>query len=90
MHCLCDSNCRQTVSPGSGPTALIERRNIIEDGDVDEALNAASAIGDDTLQKQSGRGVVPESFTHGTSAQRQQWFRTGLKSGDPDACNTFD
>lgn len=65
-------------------------RNIIEDGDVDEALNAASAIGDDTLQKQSGRGVVPESFTHGTSAQRQQWFRTGLQNGDPDACNTFD
>ena len=65
-------------------------RNIIEDGDVDEALNAASAIGDDTLQKQSGRGVVPESFTHGTSAQRQKWFRTGLQSGDPDACNTFD
>ncbi len=65
-------------------------RNIIEDGDVDEALNAASAIGDDTLQKQSGRGVVPESFTHGTSAQRQQWFRTGLQKGDPDACNTFD
>ena len=65
-------------------------RNIIEDGDVDEALNAASAIGDDTLQKQSGRGVVPESFTHGTSAQRQKWFRTGLQHGDPDACNTFD
>lgn len=65
-------------------------RNIIEDGDVDEALNAASAIGDDTLQKQSGRGVVPESFTHGTAAQRQQWFRTGLQNGDPDACNTFD
>lgn len=65
-------------------------RNIIEAGDVDEALNAASAIGDDTLQKQSGRGVVPESFTHGTSAQRQKWFRTGLQSGDPDACNTFD
>ncbi len=65
-------------------------RNIIEDGDVDEALNAASAIGDDALQKQSGRGVVPESFTHGTSAQRQKWFRTGLQTGDPDACNTFD
>ncbi len=65
-------------------------RNIIEAGDVEEALNAASAIGDDTLQKQSGRGVVPESFTHGTSAQRQRWFRTGLQSGNPDHCNTFD
>ncbi len=64
-------------------------RNIIESGDVDEALNAATAIGDDTLQKQSGRAVVPESFTHGTSAQRKKWFRAGLQSGDPDACNTF-
>ena len=64
-------------------------RNILESGDVEEALNAASAIGDDTLQKQSGRAVVPESFTHGTAAQRQKWFRTGLQSGDADACNTF-
>lgn len=64
-------------------------RNIIESGDVEEALNAASAIGDDTLQRQSGRTVVPESFTHGTSAQRQKWFRTGLQTGDPDMCNTF-
>lgn len=64
-------------------------RNILESGDVEEALNAASAIGDDTLQRQSGRGVVPESFTHGTSAQRQKWFREGLRSGDPDMCNTF-
>jgi len=64
-------------------------RNIIESGDVDEALNAATAIGDDTLQKQSGRAVIPESFTHGTSAQRKKWFRTGLQSGDPDTCNTF-
>ena len=64
-------------------------RNILESGDVEEALNAASAIGDDTLQKQSGGAVVPESFTHGTSAQRQKWFRAGLQSGDPDQCNTF-
>lgn len=64
-------------------------RNILESGDVEEALNAASAIGDDTLQKQSGRAVVPESFTHGTAAQRQKWFRIGLQSGDADACNTF-
>jgi len=64
-------------------------RNILESGDVEEALNAASAIGDDTLQKQSGGAVVPESFTHGTSAQRQEWFRAGLQSGDPDQCNTF-
>jgi predicted metalloprotease len=64
-------------------------RNILEAGDVDEALNAASAIGDDTLQRQSRGTVVPESFTHGTAAQRQRWFRTGLQSGDPDACDTF-
>ncbi len=64
-------------------------RNILEDGDVDEALNAASAIGDDTLQRQSRGTVVPESFTHGTAAQRQRWFRTGLRSGDPDSCDTF-
>ncbi len=64
-------------------------RNILESGDVDEALRAASAIGDDTLQRQSRGTVVPESFTHGTSAQRQKWFRAGLQSGDPDTCDTF-
>ena len=65
-------------------------RNILESGDVEEALNAASAIGDDRLQRQSRGTVVPESFTHGTSAQRQRWFRTGLDTGDPDSCDTFD
>ena len=65
-------------------------RNILESGDVEEALNAASAIGDDRLQKQSQGRIVPESFTHGTSAQRQRWFRAGLSSGDPDACDTFN
>ena len=64
-------------------------RNILEAGDVEEALNAASAIGDDTLQRRSRGTVVPESFTHGTSAQRQRWFRTGLSTGNPDACDTF-
>ena len=64
-------------------------RNILEAGDVEEALNAASAIGDDTLQRQSRGTVVPESFTHGTSEQRQRWFRIGLTSGDPDRCDTF-
>lgn len=65
-------------------------RGILESGDVDEALNAASAIGDDTLQRQSRGTVVPESFTHGTSAQRQRWFRAGLQSGNPDGCDTFN
>ncbi len=63
--------------------------SIIEAGDIEEALNAASAIGDDTLQRRSRGTVVPESFTHGTSAQRQRWFRKGLGSGDPDSCDTF-
>jgi predicted metalloprotease len=65
-------------------------RSILESGDVDEALNAASAIGDDTLQHQSSGTVVPESFTHGTSAQRQRWFRVGLEFGDIDRCETFN
>ncbi len=64
-------------------------RNIIEEGDVEEALGAASAIGDDRLQKQSRGFVVPDAFTHGTSEQRVRWFRRGLQSGDVDRCNTF-
>lgn len=64
-------------------------RNLLEPGDVEEGLRAAQAIGDDTLQRAAGGRVVPESFTHGTSAQRQQWLRTGLTSGDPSACDTF-
>ena len=63
--------------------------NIIEAGDIEEALNAASAIGDDTLQRRSRGTVVPESFTHGTSEQRQRWFRKGLDTGDLDTCDTF-
>jgi len=64
-------------------------RQILEQGDVEEAMNAAAKIGDDALQKQSGRVVVPESFTHGSSEQRQRWFNTGLKSGSVKACDTF-
>lgn len=62
---------------------------ILEQGDVEEALNAASAIGDDRLQKQSQGVVVPDSFTHGSSAQRVSWFKRGLSSGDMKQCNTF-
>jgi predicted metalloprotease len=65
------------------------RRNFLEPGDVEAALKAASAIGDDRLQRQSRGVVVPESFTHGSSAQRVQWFRTGLDSGDVRRCDTF-
>jgi len=64
-------------------------RPLLEAGDVEEALNAATAIGDDRLQQQSQGVVVPESFTHGTSAQRVRWFRRGLDTGDPRACDTF-
>jgi len=66
-----------------------ERRDILEAGEVDEALTAASAIGDDRLQRESGRRVSPDSFTHGSSEQRMQWFRAGFDSGDPQACDTF-
>jgi predicted metalloprotease len=65
------------------------RRNILEPGDVESALGAASAIGDDRLQKQARGYVVPESFTHGSSAQRVRWFRAGLESGDVRRCDTF-
>lgn len=64
-------------------------RQILESGDVDEALGAATAIGDDRLQRQSRGYVVPDSFTHGSSEQRVRWFRNGLESGSPDACDTF-
>lgn len=65
-------------------------RQLLEQGDVEEGLQAASAIGDDRLQRQARGYVTPESFTHGTSAQRVHWFRTGLESGKLAACNTFD
>ena len=65
------------------------RENVLEPGDVQEGMAAAAAIGDDRLQSRAGRAVSPESFTHGTSAQRQQWLRTGLQTGDIDACDTF-
>jgi uncharacterized protein len=64
-------------------------KNLLEAGDVEEGLTAAQAIGDDTLQRSAGQRPVPESFTHGSSAQRQQWLMRGLKSGDPAQCNTF-
>jgi predicted metalloprotease len=67
-----------------------QRNQWLDPGDVDEALNAASAIGDDALQKQQQGYVVPESFTHGSSAQRQRWFRVGFESGDPERCDTFN
>ncbi len=64
-------------------------RQLLEAGDIEEGLTAASAIGDDTLQKQSQGYISPDSFTHGSSIQRVKWFKIGLKSGDVDSCNTF-
>ncbi|HEY2396184.1 MAG TPA: neutral zinc metallopeptidase [Rudaea sp.] len=63
--------------------------NWLQAGDVDAALNAASSVGDDTLQKQSRGYAVPDSFTHGTSAQRSRWFKAGFSSGDLSSCDTF-
>jgi uncharacterized protein len=62
----------------------------LEPGDVEEGLRAAAAIGDDRLQEMAGQSVQPESFTHGSSAQRAHWLRTGLESGNPDACDLFE
>jgi predicted metalloprotease len=67
-----------------------KQRQIIEAGDIEEAMNAAAKIGDDALQKQSQGYVVPDSFTHGTSAQRMKWFNAGLESGDCNSCDTFN
>ena len=65
-------------------------RDLLEQGDVEEALTAAAAIGDDRLQRRSGSQVVPDNFTHGTSAQRVRWFRTGYQQGTTAACDTFN
>jgi len=62
---------------------------VLEEGDIDEALTAASAIGDDRLQREARGTVTPDSFTHGSSEQRQRWFMTGMRQGDPDRCDTF-
>lgn len=69
--------------------ASAAQRGILETGDVEEGLGAASAVGDDRLQEMSGRSVSPDSFTHGSSAQRAEWFRRGLQSGRMSDCDTF-
>jgi len=66
-----------------------KQRQLLESGDVEEGLRAATAIGDDTLQRNAGRRVTPESFTHGSAAQRVQWFKSGLQTGDINRCDTF-
>jgi hypothetical protein len=67
-----------------------QARQWLEAGDIEEAMNAAAQIGDDTLQRKSQGRIVPESFTHGSSAQRVEWFKRGLSSGKVADCNTFD
>lgn len=67
----------------------MQREQVLEHGDLEEALNAAQAIGDDRLQQQSQGRVIPDSFTHGSSAQRYAWFKRGFDSGKPASCNTF-
>ena len=67
-----------------------ESRQTLEAGDIESAMNAAAKIGDDALQRSQGGAVVPDSFTHGTSAQRQRWFNAGLQSGSIRACDTFN
>ncbi|MFK3911950.1 neutral zinc metallopeptidase [Enterobacter cancerogenus] len=67
----------------------MQKQGVLEAGDLEEALNAAEAIGDDRLQQQSQGRVVPDSFTHGTSEQRYTWFKRGFDSGDPAQCDTF-
>ncbi len=73
---------RNAAAVSNGAVAL-------ESGDLEEGLRTASAIGDDTLQRRQGGRVVPEGFTHGSSAQRMEWLRRGYQSGDPAACDTF-
>ena len=67
-----------------------QQRNLLEQGDVQSALGAAAAVGDDRLQKMSTGHVTPDSFTHGSSAQRMHWFQQGFDSGSMAACNTFE
>ncbi|AWA08283.1 KPN_02809 family neutral zinc metallopeptidase [Aeromonas hydrophila] len=67
----------------------MQREQVLEHGDLEEALNAAQAIGDDRLQQQSQGRVIPDSFTHGSSAQRYAWLKRGFDSGKPASCNTF-
>ena len=73
----------------AGVWAHTTKSRILEHGDIEESINAAAQIGDDRLQKMAGQKVNPETWTHGSSAQRVQWFRVGFEKGDLDACDTF-
>ena len=88
MHCKSVSSCKRTNFAGVWAHYASDQ-NLLESGDLEEALNAASAVGDDRLQKQSQGYVVPDSFTHGTSEQRARWFKKGFDSGTIDGGDTF-
>ena len=91
MRSACGSSCRPIVLPAFwAKRSQQEQGWRLEPGDIETALNAAAQIGDDTLQRKSQGTVVPESFTHGTSAQRMTWFKRGLETGSVDQCNTFE
>ncbi|MDZ4379292.1 MAG: neutral zinc metallopeptidase [Xanthomonadaceae bacterium] len=89
MNFRCGWSCRPIVFAGIWANHAERSRDLLDAGDIDEALVAASAIGDDRLQRQAQGRVVPESFTHGSSAQRMHWFRAGYASGEIAACDTF-
>ncbi|UGA40866.1 neutral zinc metallopeptidase [Chromobacterium haemolyticum] len=89
MLCRCVRSCRRTASQGCGGRHADQARQILEQGDLEAALNAAARIGDDALQRSAGREVMPDSFTHGSGEQRVRWFRRGFDSGDMAQCDTF-
>ena len=86
--CRCASSCRRTASPACGRIRRTQRR-LLERGDLEEALNAAAAIGDDRIQERTTGWIAPEAWTHGSSAQRTRWLYRGFRRGEPAACQTF-
>ena len=85
----CRSGCGQIALAGVWAYHADRAKHIIEKGDIEAAVNAASAVGDDHLQRQTRGTVMPDAFTHGSSAQRVRWFKRGLEGGRLKACDTF-
>ncbi len=90
IMCRFRSSCRPIALPACGRAQANNARKILEPGDLEQGLKAASSVGDDTLQRREQGTVVPDSFTHGSSAQRVGWFRRGFDSGNIDQCDTFN